>query len=698
MKVGLERVTNVNCGIFHVDKYMIRKSLIILFSLILAFNAGCKLLSKKEQVVAVEEKEEEETTGKWEWEITPHSKVVETEESGTIQNEFNYPREKVKTESIPAEVPEGKKIDITFNFQNADIKEVLKVILGDIMGLNYTLDKRVTGVITLRTGGKFYNKELLDIVQAMLNINGFAVVKGGKIYHVLPIQEARSEARIVHLNGNFKAGGREVVTQIVSLNHVAPQTIIPTLRGLLTKGGFVIAPNDTHAIIISDNVTNMDRLLKVIRTFDVPFFAGQALKFYEIKYADPVTLAKDLELVVQTLGAKTKGPKLDIAFIPFQDTNKILVATSMPELLESVDSWIANIDIHLGENKPKMYIYKMQHEKAETTVPILTELFKEKITPPDKGIKTGTEPMKIIADKNTNSVIVKALPADYQVIKSIIAALDATPQQVLIEAIIAEVTLSDNLSHGIEYFLRRQSGGESKDLGNISLLRAAADTGIAPLTGIGSKFFTFNRDIDVILSLIAGETELEVLSSPHLLVRDEQTASIQVGASEPILTSSSQTQSTSDTILEQVQYRDTGTILTVTPHIGENDMVTLDIKQEVSDAVETTSSEIKSPTFTQRITETSLVIKSGHVIYLGGIINIKNEVSVSKVPLLGDIPIIGNIFKSRVSSKSKTELMILITPHIINTVDEADTITREFKEKLKQIAKMKRKEIKTLLK
>ncbi len=254
---------------------MIRKSLIILFSLILTFNAGCKLFSKKEPVVAVEEKKEE-TTGEWEWEITPQSKVVEEEEPKTIQSEFNYPREKVETESVPAEGPKGKKIDITFNFQNADIKEVLKVILGDIMGLNYTLDKRVTGVITLRTGGKFYKEELLDIVQAMLNINGFAVVKGGNIYHVLPIQEARSEARIVHVNGRFKPGGREMITQIVSLNHVAPQVIIPTLRGLLTKGGFVIAPNDTHAIVISDNVRNMGRLLKVIMTFDVPFLAGQA--------------------------------------------------------------------------------------------------------------------------------------------------------------------------------------------------------------------------------------------------------------------------------------------------------------------------------------------------------------------------------------------------------------------------------------
>jgi type II secretion system protein D len=554
------------------------------------------------------------------------------------------------------------------------------------MGLNYTMDKRVTGVITLRTEGEFYNNELLDIVQATLNINGFAIVKSENIFKILPIQEARTESVIVPLNTVVKAGG-EVITQIVPLKHVAPQVIIPTLRGLLTKAGFVIAPNDTHAIIISDKVTNMGKLLTIIRTFDVPFFAGKALKFYDIKYADPVNLAKDLEKIVQTLGASTKAPKLDMAFIPFEDINKMLVATSAPEMMESVDAWISNIDVHIYENVPKMYIYKMQHEQAESTVPILTELFKEKITPTDKGAKTADEPMKIIADKNTNAIIIKALPLDYKVIKSIIETLDATPKQVLIEAIIAEVTLGDAMANGVEYFFRNK--GKDSEGGSISLLPAGITSGADPLLGSGSKFFSFNRDLDVFISSIAGETELEILSSPHILVRDEQTASIQVGASEPIRSGS--TTGSGGVTTAQIQYRDTGTILTVTPRIGENGMVTLDIKQEVSDAVPTEDSDIDSPTFTTRVTETSLVVKSGHVIYMGGIINIKNELVVKKVPLLGDIPLLGNIFKSRQSIKIKTELMVLITPHITSTASEADTMTREFKGKLKNVAKMRKK-------
>ena len=675
---------------------MPKNILLIFLSLMLIVAAGCKTLSEKDKenkkVAAVkdEDKADESVSRQWEWEISQERKITKEEEEKDVPREISYPQKIVDAETISEKSPKGKKIDITFNFQNADIKEVLKVILGDIMGLNYTIDKRVTGVITLRTEGRFYDNELMDIVQATLNINGFAIVNDGNIFQVLPIQEARSEARIVQLDSRVKPGGREVITQLVPLKHVAPQAIIPTLRGLLTKAGFVIAPNDTHAIVISDNVTNMGRLLKVIDTYDVPFFAGKVIKFYEIKYADPVTLAKDMELVAQTLGASTKAPKMDISFIPFQDTNKIMVATSIPELLDSVDSWISNIDIHIGVNKPKMYIYKMQHEQAETTVTVLTEMFKEKITPPEKGLKAGVEPMKIIADKNTNSIIVKALPSDYQNIKTIIQTIDAMPQQVLIEAIVAEVTLTDALDLGVEVFFRyggtSASGNPKGAVG--SLLPTGITSGDTGTLAGGIRSFTFNRDIDTIFNMIASEGETDILSTPHLLVRDEQTASIQVGSSEPISTGST---TGSGISTSQVQYRDIGKILTVTPRIGENNMITLDITQEISEVRTTSVSVPDTPAFTIRKTETSLVVTSGHAIYLGGIIDIKDELINKKFPLLSRIPYIGNIFKSTNIDKTKTELMILITPYIINTDDDADRLTKEFKSKLNQIAKMQKK-------
>ncbi len=174
---------------------MIRNFLLILFSLILTFEVGCKLFTKKDtdskQTVTVEEeKPEAADKRKWEWEITPEEKMVEEDKVEPPKKEFSYPIEAVETESYTVGVPVGKKTDITFNFQNADLKEVLKVILGEILNINYTLDKRVTGLITLRTKGKFYTEELLNIIQAMLNINGFALVRDKNVFQVLPIRDS----------------------------------------------------------------------------------------------------------------------------------------------------------------------------------------------------------------------------------------------------------------------------------------------------------------------------------------------------------------------------------------------------------------------------------------------------------------------------------------------------------------------------
>ncbi|MDR4505907.1 MAG: type II secretion system secretin GspD [Candidatus Scalindua sp.] len=678
---------------------MIKNIARVLSLFVLTFGTGCDTLIKKEDggepiEIAGDDKEQKgKKPRKWEWEIAPQENLVEIEDAEPVQKEFVYPLEIAKTEPYDASKPEGEKVDITFNFQNADIKEVLNVILGEILEMNYTLDKRVTGLITLRTTGKFYRGELINVIQAMLNINGFALVKDSNLFQVLPIQEARSEAGIIDLGDSLKTQDREVVTQIVLCKHVAPQAIIPTLRGLLTKAGFVIAPNDTHAIVISEKATNMERLLKIIETFDVPFFAGKALKFYDVEHVNTKALAKDLEVVVQTLGAKTKGPKLDIAFIPFEDTNSMLVVTNLPELFSSVDSWIANIDVQSKERRLRLYVYKMQHEQAETTVPILLELFKEKITPAVKAGETTGETMKIIADKSTNSIIVKALPTDYYDIKAIIETLDATPQQVLIESVIAEVKLTDELQRGVEYFFRHK--GRDSEGASISLLPAGITSGVDALTGGGTKVFSINSEIDAIFSIINSETEVKVLSTPHLIVRDEQTASIQVGQSEPISTGS--TTGAGAVTTSQIQYRDTGTILTVTPRLGENDMVTLDITQEVSSATPTTASGIDSPAFPIRKIETSLVILSGHTIYLGGIIDIDDTTSIKKVPLLGDIPYLGYLFKSKSVTKEKVELMVLITPYVINNHSEADGLTKEFREKLKRIAKMEKGEIKNII-
>jgi type II secretion system protein D len=399
-------------------------------------------------------------------------------------------------------------------------------------------------------------------------------------------------------------------------------------------------------------------------------------------------MAKDLTTFATSMGGKVGGEG-EINFVPFTDTNKMLVVTRIPELLPKIDLWIKNVDTPPTEldEETKIYVYKVQHQKAETIVPLLTQLYTEKMAaqPKFQG-KAQLEPMKIVADAKTNSIVVKALPADYKGIKAIIEAIDATPQQVFIEVLILEVDLKDTLDYGTEW------KWENNKL-SLNALGDLSKTSGNPTAQFSNKIA--NGSFDILMDILATHSNLKILSAPHILVRDEQPAHIQVGNEVPILSSTGQQTGTTVTF-QQVQYRDTGIILTVTPTIAENDFVTLAIKQEVSNAEETTTGVSDSPTFSKRQAETSLVIKSGHTISLGGIIEQKNEKSVSKIPLLGDIPFLGNLFKSTSISNRRTELVMLITPYIANNAEEADSLTNAFQKKLKEIEPLLSQKVTTI--
>lgn len=609
----------------------------------------------------------------WEYEVSL-KKDIEEEKKEDTPKEFVYPKMAGKLEpSVQRPEYTGDKIDIAFNFDNAEIKDVLHVILGEILNVNYILDKRVGGTINLHATGQVYKEELLSMLNTLLYVYDFAIVKDGDLYRILPKAESRQETNIIISGDKIPEWSKNIIIQIVPLQYESPKNLNATLRPFMTGIGNIVTHGDSPYIILIETASNMEKLLTLIKVFDVPFFAGKAVRFYDFKYVDARNMAKDLITLAQSLGGKS-GNEGDFNFIPFSDTNKMLVVTKLPELLPKIDLWIKNIDVPPTalDEIPKIYVYKVQHQKAETIVPVLTQVYSEKMAAQPKMLgKEQIEAMKIVADPKTNSIVVKALPSDYKGIKAIIEAIDATPQQVFIEALILEVDLEDGLDYGTEW---------NWDMGSLNL------SGLGDLKKTeGRPTLRFAKgNFEVLMDILATTSNIKVLSAPHLLVRDEQPANIQVGSEVPILTSSGQTTGTFVTF-EQVQYRDTGIILTVTPHIAENDFITLDIKQEVSNAETTTTGISDSPTFSTRQAETSLVIRSGHTVSLGGIIEQKNEKSVSKIPLLGDIPFLGNLFKTVSISNTRTELIMLITPYIANNAEEADTLTNAFQKKLKMI-------------
>ncbi|WKZ17632.1 MAG: type II secretion system secretin GspD [Candidatus Jettenia sp. CY-1] len=659
---------------------MIKRLLCVAVPILILFGCNGKQVKKLEfapfkKPITLSTTKEEIEKKAWEYEISTKREAKAEEEKKDIPNEFVYPAEHKKPEPVFHKPQyEGDKIDVAFNFDNAEIKDILNVILGEILNLNYILDNRIGGRINLHITGQVYKEELLSMLKTFLNVYNFAMIKEGEIYRILPKADARQESSVVILGDKIPPWSKDIIIQIVPLEYESPKNLQATLRPFISNIGNIVTHSDSQFIILIESASNMEKLLTLIKTFDVPFFAGKAVKFYDFKYVDARNMAKDLTTFAQSLGGKV-GAEGGFNFIPFSDTNKMLVITRLPELLPKIDLWIKNVDVAPTalEEETRIYVYKMQHQKAETIVPVLTQIYAEKMAAQPKVVgKEQLEAMKIVADPKTNSIVVKALPSDYRGIKAIIEAVDATPEQVFIEALILEVNLRDDLDYGAEWAVDVGSSVELRGLGDL-------------LPTAGRPFVKIDRgDFDLLLQILAINSRARILSAPHILVRDEQPANIQVGSEVPILTSSGQQTGTTVTF-EQVQYRPTGIILTVTPHIAENDFITLDIKQEVSDAQTTTTGVTNSPTFSTRQAETSLVIKSGHTISLGGIIEQRNEKTVEKIPILGDIPFLGNLFKTTSIRNRRTELLMLLTPYIAATAEEADSLTDAFEKKLREI-------------
>ena len=654
-------------------------------SILVMFVIGCKETQVKQsdfapfkKPVTLSTTTEAVEKKPWEYEISPEKEVVEEKKEG-IPDEFVYPAERKKPEpSLHKPEYTGDKIDVALNFDNAEIKDVLQVILGEILNVNYILDKRVGGTINLHATGQVYKEELLSMLNTLLFVFDFAIIKEGDLYRILPKAESRQETNIVISGDKIPPWGKDIIIQIVPLQYENPKNLNATIKPFMTGIGNIVTHGDSPYIILIESASNMEKLLTLVKTFDVPFFAGKAVKFYDFKYVDARNMAKDLAAIAQSMGGKAGGEG-EFNFVPFSDTNKMLIVTRVPELLPKIDLWIKNVDVPPSEleEETKVYVYKVQHQKAETIVPVLTQIYNEKMAAQPKPLgKKQLEAMKIVADAKTNTIVVKALPSDYRGIKAIIEAIDATPQQVFIEVLILEVDLNNNLDYGAQWAL---------NMGSVKLKGFTDSQSGKVTTTAGTPFLKFTKgNFEILMDILATNSKAKILSAPHILVRDEQPANIQVGNEVPILSSSGQQTGTTVTF-QQVQYRDTGIILTVTPHIGENDFVTLEIKQEVSNAETTTTGVSDSPTFSTRKAGTSLVIKSGHTVSLGGIIEQRNEKSVSKIPILGDIPYLGNLFKTTSIANRRTELIMLITPYIANDAEDADSLTNAFQKKLKEI-------------
>ena len=305
------------------------------------------------------------------------------------------------------------------------------------------------------------------------------------------------------------------------------------------------------------------------------------------------------------------------------------------------------------------------------------------------GGAEGENRIRIIANRRNNALLVYATPSEYTVIEGMLRKLDIIPLQVLIEATIAEVTLNDALNYGTQFYLGHKFAGILTTAGGSTSTSSTTTSGTAITVGgvttaIGNNFpgFVLANGVREVINALSAVSQVKVLSAPQVMVLDNEPARLQVGSLVPVLTQSQQSTVANSSIVNSVDYRDTGVIMLVTPRVNSGGLVSLDISQEVSDVAEATFGSTNSPSFSQRLIRTRVAVQDGQTVGMAGLIRDNDSQANTGIPLIKDVPVLGSLFSSQVNSRTRTELLVLITPHVVHDQRDARALTDDLRNQL----------------
>ncbi len=608
---------------------------------------------------------------------------------------------------------------IILNFDNAALKDVINTV-ASITNENFIITPGVDARITIHSSKKIPVSEVMNVFESVLEVNGMAIVRSGNFLKIVSGTTAKQKPTPIHrgIQPDDVANIDRPITQIVPIQYVPASEISTVLTPLLSQFGSITSNPRNNLLIINDLSSSVKRLLQIMREIDVNVFESTRLFFFKPKYSDVLTLSNELTEVLTALNLAGEG----IALVPIERINSLIVFSSSPTLLKTVEGWIRKLDeeVVTGQN---IFVHPVQNVKAQDIADILKTLYesedssRSRVTPQraqagakdskrkrpttirrTKSKQSGTGGrIEIIAFEPTNSLVIYAPPGIYRQMVETILKIDIYPREVLIEAIIAEVTLSDSDKFGIQWSVLHDLSIENKRFdglaqgtsgsANFPSLASTAPSLLSGPSG-GLSYILYRPDkLAAMFNALTSRSKVKILQSPSILVRDQQEASIEVGSDVPTATSTTST-TTTDTLTQSIEYRTVGIKLKIKPTISEEKTVVLDIEQEVSskgESVQVGRAGNLFPSFTTTKTKTSIVVPNQQGIIIGGIMEEKKDKSYQGVPLLSSIPILGNLFRYSVDSVTKKELIIFITPHVVVNETEADKLTKNYLRKLKEL-------------
>jgi general secretion pathway protein D len=627
---------------------------------------------------------------------------------------------------------------VVFKFDNADLYEVIRT-MAEILKINYVIDPRVRGTVNINTSGAISQEDIYPLFLSILRMNGATIVKRDSVYEIVPIGEGKK------LSGAMPEAGKKVgpedrfAIEIIKPSYVSIVELEKIIKPFLSDEKEVITYPQNNILIVADLLSNIRKVRDIIGLFDVDIFTEKTIGIFPVSNSDATDVAKDLERIFISLEVSSKsGRGIGITFTPIARLNAVLVVSSIPGILDRVENWIKELDkAPTDESKMWVQVYYVQNTKAKDLAEVLKQVYatkgKETVRPRAEEPKpptptpapatrttrttTRTEPapaptpaaakeepgavlegdITIVVDEVTNSLIIRSRYRDYRVILETVKKLDLYPKQVLIEVMIAEITLDDTLNYGLEWFRFITSNPPNAQAVTISG-RPPPDpfdlaSSAAALAGGGIRYaiVALGERLSAAIQAAATDNRLNIISSPHLLASNNKEAKIQIGSEEPILTqtyTSSTAGTTSDIVGQSIEYKDIGIIMTLTPRISDAGLITLEIEIEDSQVGTTglgTDGDFVVPRFLKKVAKTTLSVLEGQIIVIGGLIGDTKTATKTGVPYLSRIPVVGGLFGTQQSKSQKTETIIVMTPHIITDAVQSRTVTQEFREKVRGI-------------
>jgi len=673
---------------------------------------------------------------------------------------------------------------IEISLMDAEVRDVVRLLLSDILGRNFIIAEDVRGRLSVQTARGIDQSEVLPLLDGLLNSIGATAVDSGSVIQIMRRQNARAVGSPVTGPSDRQAFG--FVTEIIPLRFIGVAEFRRVLDPLVREALVLSQDEARNILVVSGPAREIETVREAARTFDQDWLSGRAVALVPLRNARPADVVRGLSSL---FGVDEGGTSPVIRIRPIERLNAVLIVATRPELLRRAESWTRTFDQTVEGDEPRMFVYRVQARRAGELANVLDRLMggqgsaapdgdplrdpgssqaglggglrgndgasgftgaagrqlqgaqgfgqgmgqgmgqgggqglgqgltqgggqggsqggaqaggQSGTAEPGAGQLADTERLpRVVADEGNNALLIYGTPFQFREISSVLQQLDVLPAQALIQASVIEVTLNDNLRFGVQYFLQnadsnflmttapaQQQGGTS---GNSLLGQLANVVSLVPQAPGFAYFLGYQDRVRLLVEALSQVTQARIVSAPRMAVMDRQLATIQVGDQVPIATQQLTTQTTvAPTIVNSIALRDTGVILRVRPRIGAGGAVTLEIEQEVSDVVPTTSSQLNSPTIRQRRARTVVSVQDGETVAVGGMIRDAAQDTRTGIPVLNRIPYIGALFGTTGGQRQRTELLIVLTATVIRDAQGMREATDELRSQMRAISSMPR--------